>query len=65
MKQVIVASYDPTYYTAIYYADKNPAAIVKGERYEIKSAIREDTSTPIYFGMVYPWALFLDFSLKP
>jgi len=65
MKQVIVASYDPTYYSAIYYANKNPAAIVQGERYEIKSAIREDESTPIYFGMVYPWALFLDFSLKP
>ena len=65
MKQVIVASYDPTYYSAIYYADKNPASLEKGEKFRVKSAIRQDASTSIYFGMVHPWALFLNFSLKP
>ena len=65
MKQVIVASYDPTYYSAIYFVEKKSASIERGDKFKIRTAIREDASTSIYFGMVHPWALFLEFSLKP
>jgi ABC-type uncharacterized transport system substrate-binding protein len=64
-KHVTVASYDPTSYTAVYFADKDKIDLEQGENFEVKSKIREDTETSIYFGMVHPWALFLDFSLKP
>jgi len=65
MKQVIVASYDPTYYSAIYFAEKKPASMEQGDKFNIRTAIREDASTSIYYGMVHPWALFLEFNLKP
>ena len=65
MKQVIVASYDPTFYSAIYFAEKKPASMEQGDKFKIRTAIREDTSTSIYYGMVHPWTLFLEFSLKP
>ena len=63
-KHVIIAVYDPTYYTAIFFAQKWPARIKNGHRFVIESTIKEDKSTSIYFGMINPWALFLKFRLK-
>jgi len=65
IKQVIVASYDPTYYSAIYFVEKKSVSIERGGKFKIRTVIREDASTSIYFGMVHPLALFLEFSLKP
>jgi ABC-type uncharacterized transport system substrate-binding protein len=63
-KEIVIATYDPTYYTAIFFAKKRPALVKNGDRFVIESAIKEDKSTSIYFGMVNPWALFLKFRLK-
>lgn len=63
-KQIIVVTYDPTYYSAILFKKKDPAVLENNELFEVKATVKEDMSTSIYFDMVNPWALFLDFRLK-
>jgi len=63
-KKIVIATYDPSYYTAIFFAQKRPASVENVDRFVIESSIKEDKSTSIYFGMVNPWALFLKFMLK-
>ena len=63
-KQIVIAAYDPSYYTAIFFAQKRPAFVENGDRFAIESSLKEDKSTSIYFGMINPWALFLKFRLK-
>ena len=63
-KEIIVATYDPSYYTAIFFAKNRPASLSFSEPYDVKSAIRQDKSTLIYYDMINPWALFIDFRLK-
>ena len=63
-KKIQVASYDPTYYTAIYFAQNNPVSLTTADRFEVKTAIREDPDTKIYFDMVHPWTLFAEFRKK-
>jgi ABC-type uncharacterized transport system substrate-binding protein len=63
-KKIIIATYDPSYYTAVFFAKNRPASLSFSEPYEVKSAIREDKTTSIYYGMVHPWALFIEFRLK-
>lgn len=63
-KHVIVATYDPSYYTAVFFAEERPAALRAAEAFDVKSAIKMDESTSIYYDMVHPWALFLDFREK-
>lgn len=62
--EIVIATYDPTYYSAIFFASEHPASIENGDKFEIQSSIKEDNSTSIYFGTVNPWALFLKFRLK-
>jgi len=66
-KRIIVATYDPTYYSAISFAEHHGAVLdeVKGdiERFETEVMIQEDKSTKIYFDMICPTALFLEFRL--
>jgi len=63
-KHIVVAIYDPSYYTSIEFAQKNPVGLRNAESFEVKSEVKEDKSTAIYYGMIHPWALFLDFRLK-
>ncbi len=63
-KQVTVATYDPTYYSAIFFAKKNSSSLVNTDAFEVNTAIKQDPSASIYYGQVKPWALFLDFRLK-
>ena len=63
-KQIVIAAYDPSYYTAIFFAQKRPAFVENGDQFVIESSLKEDKSTLIYFGMINPWALFLKFRLK-
>ncbi|MBW1836985.1 MAG: DUF1007 family protein, partial [Deltaproteobacteria bacterium] len=63
-KEIVIATYDPTYYSAIFFAGEHPASIENGDKFEIQSSIKEDNSTSIYFGTINPWALFLKFRLK-
>lgn len=61
---VSVASYDPSYYAAIFFADKEPVRLDSTDRFWVKTAVREDPDTKIYFDMVHPWTLFLEFRTK-
>jgi len=63
-KHITVAVYDPSYYSAIFFAEKNPAALDNAEVFEVKTALKEDKSTSIYYDMINPWALFLNFRIK-
>ncbi len=63
-KKVSVGSYDPTYYTAIFFADKSPVKLILEDPFELKTAIRENPDTKIYFDMIHPWTLFLEFRKK-
>ncbi len=63
-KHVTVASYDPTYYSAIFFANNGSVSLDNSEPFKVKTAIKEDKSTSIYYGQVNPWALFLDFRTK-
>ncbi|MBL0717016.1 MAG: DUF1007 family protein [Desulfosarcina sp.] len=63
-KDVTVAVYDPSYYTAIFFSAKNPVTLDNSEAFEVKTSIKEDKSTSIYYDMINPWALFLNFRIK-
>jgi len=63
-RHIVVATYDPSYYTAIFYPEDRPAALDNAGGFDVESAIRQDASTSIYYDMVHPWALFLDFRKK-
>jgi len=63
-KQLIVATYDPSYYSAILFKRKEPAMLENTDRFDAKTVVKEDKATSIYYDMVNPWALFLDFRIK-
>lgn len=63
-KKVSVSTYDPSYYTAIFFAKNNPVSLTAADAFELKTAIREDPRTKIYFDMIHPWTLFMEFRKK-
>jgi len=63
-KNITVAAYDPSYYTAIFFAKKNSVSLVNPGIFKIETTIKEDKTTLIYFDMINPWALFLNFCKK-
>ncbi|MCK5162599.1 MAG: DUF1007 family protein [Desulfobacula sp.] len=63
-KHISIASYDPNYYSAVYFTGQHPFAIENDDKFEVKAQVKIDKSTLIYYDMVNPWALFLDFRLK-
>ncbi|GAB6095295.1 hypothetical protein JCM14469_15470 [Desulfatiferula olefinivorans] len=60
-KQVKIATYDPTYYSALFFAEDRPVSVDNPGALAVSTGIRQDTSTSIYFGQIHPWALFVDF----
>lgn len=66
-KQVVVAAYDPSYYSAVFFAKSDGVTLDESKgnikRYEVKTIVKEDKSTKIYFDMINPMALFLEFKL--
>lgn len=63
-KQAILTTYDPSYYSAILFKQKEPAMLENTDRFDVKTLVKEDKATSIYYDMVNPWALFLDFRKK-
>ena len=61
-KRITIATYDPSYYTAIFFADKNPVTLIDADGFDVQTQIREDPDTAYYFDMIHPWTLFLSFS---
>lgn len=64
VKKITVATYDPSYYSAIFFAKNRPVSLSDADIFEVKTAIREDPATTVYYGMIHPWTLFLEFYLK-
>ncbi len=63
-KKISVASYDPSYYTAIMFTGKQPVIVTAAEKFEVRTDVREDPDTKIYYDMVHPWTLFMEFRKK-
>ena len=63
-KNVRVASYDPSYYSAIFFANNGSVPLDNSKSFKVRAVIKEDKSTSIYYGQINPWALFLDFCTK-
>ncbi len=63
-KHINIATYDPSYYSAIYYTAKHPFSIVNKDKFEARIEIKKDKNTLIYYDQINPWTLFLDFRLK-
>ena len=63
-KHVTVTSNDPSYYSAVFFADNGSVSLDNSESFKIKTTIKEDKSTSKHFGQVNPRALFLDFRTK-
>ncbi len=64
VKKVSLASYDPSYYAAIMFGDSGAVSVKNAETFSVKTAVKEDKSTAIYYDQVHPWTLFLDFNNK-
>ena len=64
-KHVIVTSYDPSYYTAIFFTKKGPIRLTAANTFDVQTEVGEDPNTKIYFDMIHPWALFSKFRKKP
>ena len=60
-RHIVVATYDPTYYTSVSFANDEPAMLSNVDAFDVKSTIKRDMSISIYYDMINPWALFLDF----
>lgn len=63
-KKVTVASYDPSYYTAIYFAKNRPVSLTSSDGFNVKTSLKEDPDTTIYYDMIHPWTLFMEFRRK-
>lgn len=64
-KKISVATYDPTYYSAIYFAKNAPVSLDSADAFDVETSVREDPDTAIYYDMVHPWTLFMEFRRKP
>lgn len=63
-KTMRISVYDPTYYSAIFFAEKQPVALENGSRYRITTRIAQNMKDTYYFGLAHPWELTLSFRLK-
>jgi ABC-type uncharacterized transport system substrate-binding protein len=63
-KEIRVAAYDPSYYTAVYFAENNALCLEEEDEIEYKSRIAENKEETYYHGMVHPWELTFYFRSK-
>ncbi|MCK5312904.1 MAG: DUF1007 family protein [Desulfobacteraceae bacterium] len=65
VKHINVATYDPSYYSAIFFSQQDSVRLNSSQgdlkRFDVKTIVKEDKSTKIYFDMISPMALFLEF----
>ena len=60
-KTILVSPYDKEYYSALYFTEKDPVSIKAAKGFKVETRIAEDPDTRIYYDMVHPWTLFLNF----
>jgi ABC-type uncharacterized transport system substrate-binding protein len=63
-REIRVAAYDPSYYSAIFFAKYNALSLEKEDKIEYKSRIAENKEETYYYGMVHPWELTFYFRSK-
>lgn len=63
-RKIAMSLYDPTYYTAVFFAENQPVSIESGSGFEISSTIAKNQETSYYYDMLHPWELILNFRLK-
>jgi len=67
-KHMIVATYDHSYYSALFFSEQEGVILDDSQgclkKFKVKTMIKEDKSTKIYFDMINPMALFLEFKIN-
>lgn len=64
LKRVVLSPYDPEYYSAIYFPDKQHLFIDHSDTFSIETKVERDMSTLIYYETVNPLAILLNFRLR-
>jgi len=64
-RKVTIATYDPSYYHAISFAEKDPVFLISANTYAVKTVVREDAEIKFYYNMISPETLYLEFRKKP
>ena len=63
-KEITIAQYDPTYYSAVFFGKNKPVKIEAGPNFETSFIIAENMKESYYYGMVHPVKVALKFRLK-
>ena len=63
-KNVVISPYDPEYYSAIYFPEKEHLSMENSNAFSIETKVERDMDTLIYYKTVNPLAIFLKFRLK-
>ena len=59
-----VSPYDPDFFVALLFPDDDPILLENDEPFFIETSLGEDPDTLIYFDMIHPMALQLEFQRK-
>jgi len=63
-KEITIAQYDPTYYSAVFFGKNKPVKIEAGLNFETSFKIAKNLKESYYYGMVHPVEIILKFRLK-
>ena len=63
-KEITIAQYDPTYYSAVFFGKNKPVKIEAGPNFETSFKIAKNLKESYYYGMVHPVQIILNFRLK-
>lgn len=63
-KEITIAQYDPTYYSAVFFGKNKPVKIEAGPSFETSFKIAKNLKESYYYGMVHPVQIILKFRLK-
>ncbi len=63
-KEFIISQYDPTYYTAVFFAKDRPVSLEGEARFDTSYRIAKNVKEAYYFGQVCPVEVILRFRLK-
>lgn len=64
-KELVIETYDPTYYNEIIFSKSDPAFARDADNYQIKTSLRQSADTAYYFDQIHPWALVAELKKKP
>jgi len=63
-KEITIAQYDPTYYSAVFFGKNKPVKIEARPNFETSFKIAKNLKESYYYGMVHPVEVILNFRLK-